>query len=296
MKHISKILLALLMVIVLIANTACTSTNDELVPPDDSNETAVTEVPVTLAEEVVYDANDVKITVKGLEDGGFNTSVNLLIENNSKKNILITVPSLSVNSYMMDGTLYAEVAAGKKANKDISILNSDFAAAGIETIAEIVFTFKLSDPETWDDIATSDLITLKTSATDYVQEFHNEGDLLYEENGVRVICQGLKQDMIWDGCCVFYVENNSDRAVSVYAENVSVNGYMQEANFWVDLRPSTRIVDGMSLLDLEDISVNSVHEIETIEFNLKIIDRDTWDGIAVTDPLTLNFDTEATTE
>ena len=299
MKHISKILITMLLVFVLIASTACTSTNNEVVIPSSTSETIVTEapeVPVTIAEEVIYDANDVKITVKGLQDQGFDTLVNLLIENDCNKNILITTPSLSVNGYMIDGSLYSTVAAGKKANKTISILNSDLAAAGIETITEIAFTFNQSDPETWNVIATSDLITLKTSATDYVQEINDDGELLYEENGIRFICQGLKQDMIWDGSCVFYVENNSDRAVSVYAENVSVNGFMQEASFWVDLRPGTRIIDGMSLLDLEDISVNSIQDIQTIEFNLKIIDKDTWEGIAVTDPFTLNFNTEDTTE
>jgi len=292
MKHIFRVFLALLLIVVMIATAACTSKNDELTPPVEGDETQATElqeVPVTLAEQVVYDANDIKITVTGLNHGGFTTDVTLLIENNSNKNILITARDLSVNTYMMDGTLYAEVAAGKKANEDISIMNLDLDAAGIETITDIVFYFNISDPETWNDIANSDLITLKTSATDYVQDFYDEGQLLYDENGIRVICRGLKQDMIWDGACVFYIENNSDQAVTVYSENVSVNGFMQESSLWADLRPGTRIVDSMSLMDLEDISVNSIHGIEEIEFNLKIIDKDTWDKIAVTDPFTLTF-------
>ena len=292
MKHIFRVFLALLLIVVMIATAACTSKNDELTPSVEGNETQATElqeVPVTLAEQVVYDANDIKITVTGLNHGGFTTDVTLLIENNSNKNILVTARDLSVNTYMMDGTLYAEVAAGKKANEDISIMNLNLDAAGIETITDIVFYFNISDPETWNDVANSDLITLKTSATDYVQDFYDEGQLLYDENGIRVICRGLKRDMIWDGACVFYIENNSDQAVTVYSENVSVNGFMQESSLWADLRPGTRIVDSMSLMDLEDISVNSIHGIEEIEFNLKIIDKNTWDKIAVTDPFILTF-------
>ena len=56
MKHIFRVFLALLLIVVMIATAACTSKNDELTPSVEGNETQATElqeVPVTLAEQVV---------------------------------------------------------------------------------------------------------------------------------------------------------------------------------------------------------------------------------------------------
>ena len=86
------------------------------------------------------------------------------------------------------------------------------------------------------------------------------------------------------------MENNSSKAVSIYAENVSVNGFMQEVGLWSDLRPSTKMIDGMSMIDLSDLEITNIDEIKTIEFNLRIVDAETWEDIVTTDAMTLNFE------
>ena len=65
---------------------------------------------------------------------------------------------------------------------------------------------------------------------------------------------------------------------------------MTEAGLWSDLRPSTKIVDGMSMLDLSDLEITNIDEIKNIEFNLRIVDESTWEDIATTDAITLNFE------
>ena len=85
------------------------------------------------------------------------------------------------------------------------------------------------------------------------------------------------------------MENNNGQPITVYAENVSVNGFMQDAGLWSDLRDGTMIVDGMSLLDLSDLEIESIDEVKEIEFNLRIINADNWDEIVTTDVLKLTF-------
>ena len=216
--------------------------------------------------------------------------IKLLIENNSEKNVLVTSEAVSANGYMMPlASLYAEVAAGKKANENLTLMSSQVDQAGIETLAELQFYLKIQDPENWDEIAKSDLITLNTSAAPFEQPVDDSGDVLYDENGIKVVCKGLKQDVIWDGTIVFYMENNNGQPITVYAENVSVNGFMQDAGLWSDLRNGTKIVDGMSLLDLSDLEIESIDEVKEIEFNLRIINADNWDEIVTTDVLKLTF-------
>lgn len=304
----SKMLIALLLAMVMILTTACSSSdevkqpvnvngdssvtsNEEPAGNDSNNEQENDTVEITVAETVLYEADGVKVTATGYEDGWMGPEIKILVENDSSKNVLVTSASVSANGYMMpSAALYAEVAAGKKANETLTIMSSELDQSGIEMLAELQFYLQIQDPETWETITTSDLLTLTTSAAPYQQPVDDSGDVLYDSDGIRIICKGLKQDIIWDGTVVFYMENNSGKEISIYAENVSVNGFMQDVGLWSDLRPSTKIIDGMSMIDLSDLEIDNIDQIENIEFNLRIVDANTWEDIVTTDVLTLNFE------
>ena len=304
----SKMLIALLLAMVMILATACSSSdevkqpanvngdssvnsNEEPAGNDSNNEQENDTVEITVAETVLYEADGVKVTATGYEDGWMGPEIKILVENDSSKNVLVTSASVSANGYMMPtASLYAEVAAGKKANETLSIMSSELDQSGIEMLAELQFYLQIQDPETWETITTSDLLTLTTSAAPYEQPVDDSGDVLYDSDGIRIICKGLKQDIIWDGTVVFYMENNSGKEISIYAENVSVNGFMQDVGMWSDLRPSTKIIDGMSMIDLSVLEIENIDQIENIEFNLRIVDANTWEDIVTTDVLTLNFE------
>lgn len=305
----SKILVALLLVLVMVMATACSDSGEVKQPANVNGDSSVTsgnettgdntgndsgntaDVEVAVAETVLYDADGIVVTATGYEDGWMGPEIKVLVENNSTKNVLITTDSVSVNGYMMIyASLYAEVAAGKKSNESLTIMSSELDQAGIETVAEMQFYIEISDADSWDSLATSDLITLNTSAAGLEQPVDDSGDVLYDSNGIKVVCKGLKQDIIWDGTIVFYMENNSGKPITVCAENVSVNGFMEDAGLWSDLRDGTRIIDGMSLLDLSDLELESIDEVKNIEFNLRIINSETWDEIVTTDVITLNFE------
>lgn len=304
----SKMLVALLLALVMVLATACSSGEEVKQPASVNGDSSVTsgdtheenntdteeedtDVEITVAETVLYDAGDIKVTATGYEDGWMGPEIKVLVENNSTKNVLVTADAVSVNGYMMPyASLYAEVAAGKKANESLSIMSSELDQSGIEVVAEMQFYIQISDSETWETMATSELLTLTTSAAPYEQPVDDSGDVLYDSEGIRIICKGLKQDIIWDGTVVFYMENNSGKAISVYAENVSVNGFMQDVGLWSDLRSGTKLIDGMSMIDLSDLEIESIDQIENIEFNLRVVDENTWEDIVSTDVLTLNFE------
>lgn len=304
----SKMLFALLLAMVMILATACSSSdevkqpanvngdssvnsNEEPAGNNSNNEQENDTVEITVAETVLYEADGVKVTATGYEDGWMGPEIKILVENDSSKNVLVTSASVSANGYMMpSAALYAEVAAGKKANETLTIMSSELDQSGIEMLAELQFYLQIQDPETWETIKTSDLLTLTTSAAPYEQPVDDSGDVLYDSDGIRIICKGLKQDIIWDGTVVFYIENNSGKEISIYAENVSVNGFMQDVGLWSDLRPGTKIIDGMSMIDLSDLEIENIDQIENIEFNLRIVDANTWEDIVTTDVLTLNFE------
>lgn len=310
----TRTLLLLLLVLALALTTAC-STSGEIKEPADvapasvenaaaeapapaAEETPAEEVPVeapaaeaiTIAETVLYDAGGVKVTATGYADGWIGPEITVLVENNTEQNLLITTNALSVNGYMMPYTsLYADVAAGKKSNESISLMSSQLEQAGITTIAELQFYIQVQNSESWDTLAESELISLPTSAYGYEQPIDDSGDVVYENGGIKVVCKGLKQDLVWDGTIVFHMANVSGQPITIYAENVSVNGFMQDVGLWSDLRDYTCLVDGMHLLDLSDLALESIDQVENIEFNLRIVNSDTWDEIATTDVISLTF-------
>lgn len=231
-----------------------------------------------------------RVTATAFKDSLFGPEIAVTITNNSKQNVTVSSHALSVNGYMLSGSgLYSDIAAGKSALETMTLLGSELSEAGIETVADIEFTLNIFNSDTYDDIDNSGLIKLSTSAAEgFTQPIDDSGDVIYDANGVRVICKGLKDNLIWDGCIVFYFENNSDKHISVYGENVSVNGFMVDELLWSDLRAGTRSIEGMYLLTLDEIGLESVDAVENIEFTLKIIDDD-WDEIDTTDVITLNF-------
>ena len=233
----SKMLLALLLALVMVVTTACSGSEDVKAPASVNGDSSVTlnnesadsssgnktednvVAEITVAETVLYDVDGVKVTATGYEEGWTGPEIKILVENNSDKNVLITSDSVSVNGYMMPfAALYAEVAAGKKANETLSLMSSELDRSGIDVLAELQFYLQIQNPETWETVATSELVTLTTSAAPYEQPVDDSGDVLFDSNGIRIICKGLKQDIIWDGTVVFYMENNSGKEISIYAE------------------------------------------------------------------------------
>ena len=58
----------------------------------------------------------------------------------------------------------------------------------------------------------------------------------------------------------------------------------------VTVPSGTKIIDGMSMIDLSDLEIENIDQIENIEFNLRIVDANTWEDIVTTDVLTLDFE------
>lgn len=296
-----------LLVLALALTTACSTSSEIKAPTDvtsaagdrtvsseDSSVVASADpsaaTSITIEETVLYDADGVTVTATGYTEGWLGPEISVLVENNTDQNLLITTGDLSVNGYMMAySSLYANVSAGKKSNETITLTTSQLEQAGITTIAELQFYIQVQDAETWDELAVSELISLPTSAYGYEQPIDDSGDVIYENGGIKIVCKGLKQDLIWDGTIIFHMANFSGQPVSIYAENVSVNGFMQDVGLWSDLRDATYLVDGMYLLDLSDLALESIDQVENIEFSLRILNADTWDELDTTEIISLTF-------
>lgn len=305
MKKLGIILLSLGLVLGL---TACGSSNEVQEPTNvttgesTQNEEVSTEVAVTpnventnkeatIEETVILDESGIKVTAKGISyDTMMGPSLQLLIENNSGKDLTFQCRDTSINGNMVEPMFSVDVVNGKKANDTITFMDSDLEKYGIETIADITFSLNIMDSSSWEDYIVTPQIQLKTSAFDtYEYTYDNSGQVVYNENGIEVVVKGLATDssLLGPGIVV-YIANNSNQDITVQARDISVNGFMIDGIFSQDVVVGKHALSEVTFLE-SDLEQNGITNIENAELAFHIFDQESWDTIVDTDVVKITF-------
>lgn len=281
----------------------------EAEPEVEVEEKAKAEVPgfdtsYNIEETVLVDENDVKITATGLNYTDYAVEVNLLLENNSDKNLTIYTGSVgyspnAVNGYMLSGYMYTEVAAGKKTNETISYNFNELAVYGITQIADLQLGFEIKD-EDYEGFKTGpkQVKTAAADSYDYSANTYAESvrggiaesifdyevnyfaeDVLYEQNGVSVVSQALMTNADGEQAVFLEVVNNSEETVYVAGSNISLNGLIVSGrNRFVEMVcPGMRKVIQLSvdsMVDAEYLELFGISEIGNMTVNLALMDLD----------------------
>ncbi len=114
--------------------------------------------------EVLYDEGGIKIVGKYADDSDFwGAAVLLYIENNSGRNISIRTDNVSINGFTFDSAIFSStIYDGKRAYDDITLFSSELEENDIKSVEEVTLTFRIIDPDSYSEIATSDEITFYT--------------------------------------------------------------------------------------------------------------------------------------
>jgi len=268
-----------------------TTASKENQPDQPEQDEAKQSASASITETVLVDEAGVKITAKALENGGtWGASLWLAIDNNSGKNLTVQCRNASVNGYMVDTMMSVDIVDGKKANDELVFMSSDLENCGISTIADMEFAFHIFTTEGWEDYLDTPQIQLKTSAADtYQYNFDDSGYLAYDGNGVKITIKGLAENhSIFGPSIIAYIENTSDRNITVQTRNVSVNGYMMDATFSSDVMTGKHAVDAITFMS-SDLEENEITAIENVDLSFHIFDMDSWDDIVDTDIISMGF-------
>jgi len=244
---------------------------------------------VMIEEAVLLDEKGIKITATGLEDGMFGTDLKLLIENNGETNVTIQANYASVNGYMADTMMSEDVAAGKKANTELTFSIPE--DANIKTIATMEFKFHIFETESWDEYLDSDTVVVETSAVgSYEQAYDDSGNVLYEGKGIKIVGKGLSaDDSIFGPGLLLYIENNSDKDITVQARDTSVNGFMVDPSMSQDIVSGKKALTAVTFFE-SDLEDNGIEEIEVIETSFHVFEMEDWDDIVDTDVIEIMFE------
>lgn len=267
------------------------STQDaETQEADESEDSTSEAVEVTIEEQVLFEGNDIKITATGLEDGMFGTELKLLLENNSSKTVTVQARKANVNGFMVGTMMSVDLAAGKKANDALTFETSGLKDCGIEQIATMEFSFNIMDAETWEDIVNTETIVVNTSvASTYTQVVDDSGEVLVDTNGVKIIGKGLSaSDSFWGPGVILYIENNSDKDVTIQTRDVSVNGFMVESSMSEEIVAGKKAMSAVQFFST-DLEENAITDITDVELYFHIFDMDSWDTIYDSDVISITF-------
>ena len=108
----------------------------------------------------LYYQDGIRIVGKTVDENSFwGTAILLYLENNSGKNVGISVDDMSINGFMMSPFFSTTVYDGKKAIDDITVFSSDLEENGIEAIEKVELKFHIYDADSYATISDSEPIT-----------------------------------------------------------------------------------------------------------------------------------------
>jgi hypothetical protein len=237
-----------------------------------------------IAEQIILDAADVKVTAQSLTYDPINgPSINLAVENGSEKDILIQCDNVAVNGYMVAVDFSVEVNAGKKAESAISLPYPALALANVSSVARVEFSLRVIAQTSFDKVADSGAIVLDTTCEGVRPTEEVSGQIAYNAKGIKIILLGIDDSRRFaDGTAMtVYVENGTDKTISVQTAEIKVNGYDFTSAMTTAVLPGKRAVDIVTFFDM-DMQEYGVGEIDSVEMSFKILDATAWEPIAET--------------
>ena len=237
-----------------------------------------------LEPRVVYERDGIVLTVTGLQEDWMGTRIDLLLENNTDRNIALSGDVFVVNGVTVPGYLYAEAAAGKKTNDALELYSDALERAKITELATVrTGDARIVDTDSFDIVDRVEIHLETDRAEGHHQEIDESGEVLFEQEDVTVIARFISGELFGQ-TVELLVKNQMPRDIIVEAENISVNDFTLDA--WLY---ETVCAETVRYCDLELFSTsleqNGITQIEKISFTLHILNAQTLETITKSETL-----------
>ena len=180
--------------------------------------------------QVVYDENGVKVVIEDFATNDYMTEIHFHLYNENDYPVRISSELATIDGVASTAWLYTMVDAYGEVDDVISIFDSNLEAMGLDAVHEFAFQLHVRNDDTYEDLGLSDRIVFKTPIAGTAQYTAPEGTVIYEGNGVRVtqVETMVEEDSFR---MRYYVENDSDRNITVFSDDLLVNGKEVESSY-----------------------------------------------------------------
>jgi hypothetical protein len=267
-----------------------TESSDEETTNDVTEEAeAPSDAAVTIEKQVLVNQNNIVITAdEYTTDAVWGDGIKLLIENNSDKNVTVGTKAIIVNNYMITDIFISEVAAGKKSNETMFLSSTSLEAAGIDSVGQIEIYFNVYETASYEDILNTDVVTIQTSEYANMDTTLNDAGMeLYNEGGIRIVGKTVDENSFWGSAILLYMENTSGTNAAIECENMSINGFMMSPYFSCNVYDGKKAINEITIMS-SDLEANGIESIDEVELQFNIYEADTFETIAVSDPITFS--------
>ena len=227
-------------------------------------------VPGVITGEV-YNDNGIRIHVDaaGLSYGDY--AIYFTIYNDTDRKLGISGDMVSINGYMVPFGFYHEIRAGKSAQTSMAFYTYELEKAGITQISDVTFYLSAYEKNGYEPIFSNELVTLQTEVEATTEPAADVSGLeLCNDGGFHMVLTEVS--MPFNGECQLdlYMENFSERTVSVLCAGAVVNGETVPYSIWSTLRTDTRAFTSGYLYELNAMEIAEVSQIEEITLELHI--------------------------
>lgn len=223
----------------------------------------------------LYNKNDIIVTAK--EIGGNNSigpELILMVENNSEEDCIFNFRNATINDYVTPTGASQEVAAGKKANVNISFNQKNIEKMNIDKIEKIDLNMKIFESDY--TIREEDIeLSVKTKDKAKEDKRLKNAKTVLSKDGVEIKFLELVEGEANSMDLVFFVENGAGENIIVNGKEVSVNSYMVNASCHSEIYAGKKAIMTLSLYKkgLENNNIKKIGDIEDVEFEVTILDN-----------------------
>ena len=269
------------------SNTDTPADDETITEEETETKTEPPTLETKLEEQLLWEFDNIKVYAKGIESDEFSSEIKLLVENNSDKDVVIYSDRVAINDYMITDLCSITCTAGNKNIDSVHILNSFLEESKIECINKIDMSFHARDNSSFEEIASSDPVTIYTS--DYDENAPApvfDGTTLVDQNNVKILGLGISEDEFLGPQIVLYIENNTDQTITVYSDDIAVNGFMTTGIMSAEVSPGKKRIDHITLLDSK-LEENGITSVDTVELKFRARDEK-FDTLFETDKITFS--------
>ncbi len=195
----------------------------------------------------------------------------LYLRNETDQDVRLSASRIIVDGFLSEQSgAYASASAGTTLDGELWLDAEDMQYATMDIPHQIQVDFYIYDAASYEDILAGSFIIGNGAAETLPPP---AGNVLLDSGGIQIRDLGYKADefdpgSFTEGFQLFYVENFTEDTLSIYSEEVRMDGEAGNIGLWVLLPPGCRTVTRMWLYALEDLDVYSLDDAKPLELDM----------------------------
>ena len=242
-----------------------------LTEPTESTQSApMPSEPIEIVDgQLVYSCCGINVYLTGYSDSPYDKTFDFTIVNENDVDIIFYADRFVINNCAtIVDYLSCYVYAGSVETVSLTFYSDVLDLYGIDIIGNLSFPFDIEDPIDNYYLIQGDMIYVETDYADYQHYINRYGEVIFDQDGVRVVLQQV--DLMNEYFCraILYVENSTYDSLTLELADLSINGWTISHNRTQAVVESETYC--MVILDINAAKTIGISTIENLYMNVDV--------------------------